>query len=110
METIYSIEGLRAALSDNKVAVIYYSNETCNVCKVLKPRIREMLDMQFPNAKMHYVDIEKSPVVSGQYRVFSIPTIDIYIDGKEHARFSRNVTMHDFEAAMRRPYDLIYSE
>lgn len=110
METIYSIEELTAAVSENPVTVIYFSSETCNVCKVLKPRIREMLDMQFPMAKMYYVDIEKSPVVSGQYRVFSIPTIDIYIDGREHARFSRNVTMHDFEAAIRRPYDLLYSE
>jgi len=110
MQNLYSIEDLKAAVAGHPVTVVYFSNETCSVCKVLKPRIAELIAMQFPKAEMYYVDIEKSPMVSGQYRVFSIPTIDIYIEGREHARFSRNVTMHDFEAAIRKPYDLLFSE
>ena len=90
--------------------MIYFSNEACNVCKILKPKIRELIEMQFPKVEFLYVDIEKSPVISGQYRVFTIPTIDIYVDGKEHARFSRNVTMYDFETAIRKPYDILLAE
>lgn len=110
MKTIYNLEELQQLVEDATIAVIYFSNDACNVCRILKPKIREMLDMQFPKAAFVYVDIEKSPVISGQYRVFTIPTIDIYVDGKEHARFSRNVTMHDFEAAIRKPYDILLAE
>lgn len=110
MKTIYNLEELQQLTENATIAVIYFSNEACNVCKVLKPRIRELIDMQFPKVKFVYVDIEKSPVISGQYRVFTIPTIDVYVEGKEHARFSRNVTMHDFEAAIRKPYDILLAE
>jgi thioredoxin-like negative regulator of GroEL len=110
LKTIYNLEELQQFTDGSTISVIYFSNEACNVCKVLKPRIIEMLNMQFPKAAFAYVDIEKSPVISGQYRVFTIPTIDIYVEGREHARFSRNVTMHDFEAAVRKPYDMLFAE
>lgn len=110
MKTIYNLDELQKHIENATIAVIYFSNEGCNVCKILKPKIREMIDMQFPRVEFVYVDIEKSPVISGQYRVFTIPTIDVYVDGKEHARFSRNVTMHDFEAAIRKPYDILLAE
>lgn len=110
MKTIYNLEELQQLIDHATISVVYFSNEACNVCKILKPKIREMIDMQFPKVEFVYVDIEKSPVISGQYRVFTIPTIDVYVDGKEHARFSRNVTMHDFEAAIRKPYDILLAD
>jgi len=110
LKTIYNLEELQQLIDHATISVVYFSNEACNVCKILKPKIREMIDMQFPKVEFVYVDIEKSPVISGQYRVFTIPTIDVYVDGKEHARFSRNVTMHDFEAAIRKPYDILLAD
>ncbi len=110
MKTIYNLEALRELTETTTISVIYFSNDACNVCKILKPKISELIDMQFPKVEFVYVDIEKSPVIAGQYRVFTIPTIDIYVDGKEHARFSRNVTMHDFAAAIRKPYDILLVE
>jgi len=110
MSTIYSVEELKTKIETREMLVVYYSNETCNVCKVLKPKIREMIEHQFPKSDFIYVDIEKSPVISGQFRVFSIPTVDIFIEGKELARFSRNITMFDFEHAIKRPYELLFPE
>lgn len=108
MKSIYDIEELKGLIANRDMVVVYFSNESCSVCKVLKPRIAEMISMQFPKIEFVYVDIEKSPVISGQYRVFTIPTIDVYVDGKEHARFSRNVNMHELESALRKPYDIFF--
>jgi thioredoxin-like negative regulator of GroEL len=108
MKTMYDIEELKGLITTHDMVVVYFSNESCNVCKVLKPRIAEMIAMQFPEIEFVYVDIEKSPVISGQYRVFTIPTIDVYVDGKEHVRFSRNVNMHELEGALRKPYDIFF--
>ena len=110
MKNIYSIEELRTHIEKETMLVVYFSNEACNVCKVLKPKISEMLIQLFPRGKLFYVDIEKSPLISGQYRVFSIPTIDIYIEGKEHARFSRNVNLFEFEQTLRKPYEILFAE
>ena len=110
MTTIYNIQELQKLIADETIAIIYFSNDACNVCKVLKPRIAELTAMQFPKAAFVYVDVEKSPVISGQYRVFAIPTIDIYVEGKEHARFSRNVTLFEFERTLDKPYEILFSE
>jgi len=107
MENIYNIEELQTKIKETDIVVVYYSNDACNVCKTLKPKLLELLNREFPTVKAIYIDIEKSPVISGQYRVFSIPTIDIYVMGKEHKRFGRNVVMHEFEAAIRKPYEML---
>jgi thioredoxin-like negative regulator of GroEL len=57
-----------------------------------------------------YVDIEKSPVISGQFRIFTIPTILIFFEGKEQLRYSRNISMHQLEESISRPYGMISEE
>jgi thioredoxin-like negative regulator of GroEL len=109
MKPIYSLEALQSEIENEPLAVVYFSSETCSVCKTLKPKVAELLNARFPGVSLFYVDIEKSPVISGQYRVFSIPTIDVYVQGKEHARFSRNLTLFDFEHALSKPYEMLYS-
>jgi thioredoxin-like negative regulator of GroEL len=70
--------------------------------------VAELLLEKFPRMSSLYVDTEKSPVIAGQFRVFTIPTILICFDGKEQVRFSRNISMHQLEEAIERPYELIF--
>ena len=58
----------------------------------------------------HYVDTEKSPVIPGQFRVFTIPTILIFFEGREQVRYSRNISMHQLEDALSRPYNLLFED
>ncbi len=109
MEQLYRLNELQAALDESDAVVIYFSNDACNVCKTLKPKIRELLEQEFPRVRMIYIDTEKSPAIAGQFRVFTIPTIDIYFTGKEHARFSRNLMIPEFEKTLRRPYDMLFT-
>ncbi|MFC2089934.1 thioredoxin family protein [Bacteroidota bacterium] len=110
MKHITAIEDLYTLIQDETMLVVYFSNDACNVCKVLKPKIAELLTDEFPKVAFAYVDTGKNPETAGQFRVFSIPTIDIYVDGKEQTRFSRNVTLFEFEAAIERPYKILFSE
>lgn len=110
MKDIYSLDDLREFIRCNPVVVVYFSNESCSVCKVLKPKIIELMNESFSLAKLVYVDTEKSPLITGQFRVFTIPTIDIYAEGREHVRFSRNVTLHEFERTLKKPYEILFSE
>lgn len=108
MENIYKLEDFQALIEGSEIVVVYYSNDACNVCKTIKPKIIDTLSSEFPETKSVYIDTEKSPVIAGQHRVFSIPTIDIYVMGKEHARFGRNLTMHEFEASLQKPYEALF--
>jgi thioredoxin-like negative regulator of GroEL len=108
MEGIYTMEALLAAIKAEKGLLLYFSSESCSVCKVLKPKVEELLLHKFPGMGSRYVDTEKSPVLAGQYRVFTIPTILIFFDGKEQLRYSRNISMHELEASIQRPYELLF--
>lgn len=110
MLNIYDIKELKIMLDENEMVVLYFSNDACNVCKALKPKINELIQIQFPLAKIVFIDIDKSPVIAGQYTVFTIPTVDIYVQGKQYARFSRNIAMFEFEQAMQKSYEILFSE
>ncbi len=110
MNKILSLVELESVIRTHPMVVIYYFSELCNVCKVLKPKMAELLNNRFPGVYLFYIDIEKNPEISGQHRVFTSPTIDVYLEGKEHARFSRNITLPEFERTLSKPYEMLYSK
>ncbi len=110
MNGIYNIQELQELITREKGLLLYFSSDSCSVCKVLKPKVEELLQEQFLKILSRYVDIEKSPVISGQFRIFTIPTILIFFEGKEQVRYSRNISMHQLEDSISRPYGLIFEE
>lgn len=110
MEGIYSLEKLEEKIRDKKGLLVYYSTESCSVCKVLKPKVTELLHDRFPFMESCYVDTDKSPLIAGQHRVFSIPTILLFFQGQEQKRFIRNIGLNQLEEAIEKPYHLVFSE
>jgi thioredoxin-like negative regulator of GroEL len=108
MEGIFNLDELSERIRIEHGLLLYFSNDSCSVCKVLKPHVSQMLQIQFPKLRAYYIDIDKSPLLSGQHQVFTIPTILIYFQGKEYARLSRHIGLHQVEEAIRKPYDLIF--
>jgi len=108
MEDIYNQKDLEERIEKEEALLVYFSSLTCSVCKVLKPKVAELLESRYPRMNMYYVDIEKSPVISGQNRVFSIPTILIFVQGKEFARYSRNFSIGELEQQIDRFYPHVF--
>ena len=110
MEGIYNLHELQVIIEHEKGVLLYFSSDSCSVCKVLKPKVAELLQEHFPKMKVRYVNTELSPLISGQFRVFTIPTILICFEGKEQARFSRNISLHQLEESLSRPYSLVFED
>ena len=108
IQDITSLENLKEIIQNNDGALIYFSHEQCNVCKVLKPKVENMLEENFPKIKMFYSDTVKFPEIAAQNSIFTVPTIIIYIDNKEFLRVSRNVSIVDLIDKIKRPYDLMF--
>lgn len=87
---------------------MYFSNDTCNVCKILKPQLIEMLKDNYPKISFYYVDMSLTPEISAQTGVFSIPTIIVYLDGNETIRKSRHIGVAELAQSIERPYKLIF--
>ncbi len=106
---INSIDKMNAIIENDEAAIFYFSAPSCNVCKVLKPKVAELIEENFPKVNLYYVNIEDAPVISGQFRVFAIPTLLVYFDRKEYIRTSRNIGLGELEVELDRPYRMMFS-
>jgi len=106
--TIKSIKQYNEFIEKNDGVLFYFSHEQCNVCKVLKPKIDELLTNKFPKIKMCYCDTNKLAELAAQNSVFAVPTIIVYFTGKETIRKSRNIGLQELENLISRPYEMIF--
>ena len=83
-------------LKNHPVLVTYFSHDECNVCKVLKPQIQEIVS-QFDEVGFLYVNTKENMEIAGQFMVFAVPTIILFYEGREAKRYSRHISLRDFE-------------
>jgi thioredoxin 1 len=108
METIQSIQDFTIVLAENDAVLAYFSTEICSVCKVLKPKVAEMIAESFPKIKMVFVESDKLPELAAQNRVFTAPTVIVFFDGREATRKSRAFGVDELKSEIQRPYSLLF--
>ena len=92
----------------NNAVCFYLSTPECNVCKVLRPKVIEMIKNDFPKMHFDYIDLNMAKEISGQLSVFSVPTILVYFEGKEIIRVSRNIHLEELRGQIDRYYRMIF--
>ncbi len=86
----------------------YFSTDVCNVCKVLKPKVEELIQTEFPKIKLTYIKSDKLPELAAQNSVFAAPTIVVYFDGREYIRKSRAIGIGELKQEIERIYNMIF--
>ena len=105
---ILTLDEFDRFINNNEGAVVYFSTPECNVCKVLKPKLIDMLEENFPRMKFAYVNCEASKELAAQNNIFAVPTILFFIDSKEFIRKSRNVNLAELGHELDRPYSMFF--
>ena len=95
-------------LIDNQSVALYFTSPECNVCKVLKPKVSELIDEKYPEMKLHFIDIAENPGMAAEFQVFTVPVILIYFEGREYIRKVRNIGLLELEREISRPYELLF--
>lgn len=108
MEKVDSLSNLQKIISANGAVLIYFSSELCSVCKVLKPKIQELIDQKFPRIELYFVDCELYPEISANYQVFTSPTIILFLEGRETIRKSRAFSVEVLSSEIARQYALLF--
>ncbi len=80
------------AVSEKPIYISYFSTPECNVCKVLKPKVQELITY-YKDAGFIYINVDKSKEIAGQLSVFTVPTIIVFVHGKETKRLSRTFSV-----------------
>lgn len=109
-EQVESFEAFLKLKEEEPALLVYFSTETCNVCKVLKPKVAELIQTSFPEIKLVYIQTDKLPEVAAQNQVFAVPTLLVYFEGREYIRKSRNIGIGELEREIDRPYSMIFGE
>ena len=81
--------------------LVYFSFPGCSVCVALLPKI-EKLVKSFADVEFLYVNTHETPEVSGQYLVFTVPTVILFSKGAEQKRWSRVFSVEDVESTLDR--------
>ncbi len=105
---ITDLTELTEVLENEDAVLVYFSHEQCNVCKVLKPKVADLLENNFPKMKMYYADTVLNPEISGQNKIFSVPTVIAFFGGRESFRKSRSIGINELAEQIKRPYGMIF--
>ena len=110
VKTLSEISEFNDILENENASLIYFSHEACNVCKTLKPKVKELIENEFPKVNMYYSDTVLAPEIAGQNSVFTVPTILVMFAGKEYIRKSRNIGLDELKNLIERPYNLVFED
>lgn len=103
-KNISSLDSLEETLKNNTFSLVYFSHQQCSVCKVLKPKVRELIVNNYPKVALFYVDTVDHPEISGQFSVFAVPTILFFFEEKEYIRENRHINLSTFSERIKKLY------
>lgn len=107
MNTLNSIEEVKATIASSDLTLVLLSDMGCNVCLAITPEL-EALAKLYPKAAFISGDAHVVKALVGEFMVFVYPTIIIFAQGKETKRFERVFSVDDIHATLDRYYNLLY--
>jgi hypothetical protein len=69
----------------------------------------ELMKESFPEMGRYSVDISETADVPAKFTVFAVPTILVFLEGREFARESRNMSPAGLVDKISRPYEIMMS-
>ena len=100
---------LRGRVQSEPAILIYFKNDNCAPCLVLRPKLKELVDEFFPNIEMVVIDSVEQPEFAGEFQVYANPTLLVFFDGKEYLRKSKFVAIPQLKAEISRLYTMMFS-
>ena len=88
METLHGFDTIQRAIDEPGVVLILAKTRTCSVCAVTESRLMKTV-LKRRDIKAYRVYLEDDERFRGEAIVFSVPTVIVYHNGREHLRESR---------------------
>ncbi|MBN2259148.1 MAG: thioredoxin family protein [Clostridiales bacterium] len=107
MLNLNNVDQIKEILEKEQMVLAYFTTADCNLCKDLFPKIEQMLE-QFPKITGIRGEADKDPKIVGAFSVFVVPTIVLFVEGKETIRRSRTISVDELASAIDRYYGMIF--
>lgn len=106
-QTIESLENLESLILEHAALLVYFSSPTCNVCKVLRPKVMEQAALHYPLIGRIHVDLSITPEIGAHFHVLAAPTVILFLEGKEFIRKYRTISVDGLMQEIKRPYEMM---
>lgn len=107
MERFYELEALKEKIAESKIALLYISGANCSVCHSLLPQVEEVVK-KYPELDSFQLEADDVPAVAGEYTIFTVPVVIIFVDGKEVDRKARFVPIDELDQQLSKMMGLIF--
>jgi thioredoxin-like negative regulator of GroEL len=101
MEEVHSLESINTTLAAEKLSLLYISRPNCSVCHALLPQVKGVLE-EFQDVRSVHADAEEIPEIAGEFSIFTVPVVIVFVDGKEMFRKARFVPIDELHSQMTR--------
>lgn len=106
MKELKSKNEMDSIIKSNEFVLFYLSKKKCGVCTSLKPKIK-MVGDKYPKLKQFYIDLENDESIIGQYSLFTIPVVLVFVNGRETIREARYMSVGDIDSRIKRIADML---
>jgi len=103
------IDEINVILKKHPAVILYFFNDNCAPCIALRPKVSEMLELNFSKIKLEMVNAGTFPELSAHYGVFSSPAILVFFEAKEVFRSGKNISTNELYTVIDRYYSLYFS-
>ncbi len=101
-------EELKEKVTEAPGLVLYFKNDMCSPCMALRPKVEELVQLQFPKMEFLIVDTVEQPLLSSAYNVYANPTILVFFEGREYIRKSKYIGTSELEQEINRLYRMVF--
>lgn len=96
-----TLQDALSSIQDEKLFFLYLYGTNCSVCHALLPQVEDVLN-EHPEVQCAKLNVHEIPEAAGEFSVFTIPVLLLYVEGKETIREARFVNMDSFSASIER--------
>ena len=101
MEEIADREEMEKIIKSEPFVLFYLSRPSCGVCKALKPKIEAMAG-KYNRLKKVYFNLDNDETAAGQFSVYTIPAVLVFVYGKETVREARYISVDEIDEKLSR--------
>ena len=102
------IKDIQNHINNKKAVLVYFYNDNCAPCTILRPKVKELVETEFPKMDFILVHAEKAPDTSAHFGIFAAPTLLVFFEGKEYIRESKNISISELQIKIERYYNMVF--
>jgi thioredoxin-like negative regulator of GroEL len=101
---------IQHAIANDDALIAYFYSDNCAPCISLRPKVKEMIENDYPKMNLYFINSEKYREVAAEFGIFSNPTLLVFFDRKEYMRKSKYVSISEMKQGIQRLYDMMFTE